>query len=138
MILEFYRSEALQGVMNPKWTQWWQTDVPCRFSSARAKENALFLTDLLGSQWVEKVQTHPGSTNHLLIQRWNNNGANAFLELNALAEDARLLEGMPGFEGIVADLKNSDRALPTWHALHCAALFERAHRGEGAPRCYES
>jgi len=46
--------------------------------------------------------------------------------MNWLAEDLRLVEGKPGLKPLLRDLCDERLYLPTWHALHTAALFERA------------
>jgi hypothetical protein len=48
------------------------------------------------------------------------------LELNALAEDLRVIESAPGLPEVLEDFRNSDRCLATWHTIHAAALLARA------------
>lgn len=105
------------------WTTWWQHDLPCRFSPEDATRNAAFLKDMLGEAWLGKA-TQPLST-HPLIREWMTNGANAFLQMNALAEDARLLTSVPGFGQVLRDLKESGQCLSSWHVIRAAAIFQR-------------
>lgn len=110
----------------PAWIKWWQTDLPCAFSQARAEQNCAYLTALLSSSWLEKGVDSPGYANHPVFQRWKGGGANAFLELNTLAEDAKVLDQVPGFDQVVADLRDIEGSEPAWHVIHAAAMFERA------------
>jgi len=59
----------------------------------------------------------------------NTTGAIAFLEINWLAEDLRLLEDKSGFRPLLRDLCDDQLFLSTRHMLHSAALFERARPG---------
>jgi hypothetical protein len=111
------------------WTIWWQTDLPCEFSQERAVENCAYLVSLLGKEWLRTGITKPGPKNHPLLARWLENGAGAFLQLNLLAEDVRVLENIGGVEAVLGDLRDSALFFPTWHVLHSAALFERALKG---------
>jgi hypothetical protein len=54
------------------------------------------------------------------------NGANAFLLLNALAEDARLLISVPGFDRVLKDLRDGTLYESARHAIRGAAMFRRA------------
>lgn len=69
---------------------------------------------------------NPGRNNHPLLQRWGNNGAGSFLEVNSLAEDLRLLEGVRGLQAVVSDLRHAQRCQPAWHVIHSAALIARS------------
>jgi hypothetical protein len=115
------------------WTGWRQDDLPCRFSPKDATRNADFLKDMLGAAWLGKA-LQPLST-HPLIGEWMANGVNGFLLLNALAEDARLLTSVPGFDQVLTDLKESARCLPSWHVIRAAAIFQRG--GTSVLRFYE-
>jgi hypothetical protein len=82
-------------VDRPPWSIWWQTDLPCRFTPAEASVNLALLNDVLGESWINKAT---GSrSNHPLGAEWATNGVNAFLQLNALADDIRLLRETAGF-----------------------------------------
>ncbi len=105
------------------WTTWWQDDLPCRFSREDTVRNLAFLMDMIGAEWLRKA-LQPRS-NHPLIAEWMTNGANAFLLLNALAEDARLLTSVPGFDEIVRDLRENKQCQPSWHVIRAAAMFQR-------------
>jgi hypothetical protein len=63
-----------------------------------------------------------------LLNTWYNTGGISFLEMNALAEDLRLLHDKSGFGFVLHDLRDDRLCLPTWHMIHTAALFERARR----------
>jgi hypothetical protein len=106
------------------WYEWHQSDLPCEFSVDRARENLEYLERALGQKFVatrwDARQTHP------LLNEWNTTGAGAFLQLNSMAEDLRLLEGKAGLAPVLNDLRDERQCLPTWHLLHTAALFERA------------
>jgi hypothetical protein len=106
------------------WATWWQDDLPCRFSHDDAIRNRDFLVDLIGEGWLRKaLQRH--SSNHPLVLCWMTNRADAFLLLNALAEDARLLTSVPGFDQVLRDLKNGSQCLFSWHVIRAAAMFQR-------------
>jgi len=113
--------------MNHPWSTWWQTDLPCQFSKERALENCEYLIKTLGSDITKKVES-PGAKNHPLFQCWRSNGAMSFLEMNALAEDLRCVDVVPGVEDVIRDLLDSERCKPAWHVIHCSAMFVR---GEG-------
>jgi hypothetical protein len=107
----------------PRWTRWSEPRSRCQFADARAAENAGFLKSLLGD-WIESGPSIGGG--HLLRSHWTSGGADAFLHLNAVAEDMRLLQHTPGFASTLHDLKQLDGYEPTRHALRSAALFARA------------
>lgn len=107
------------------WTTWWEADLPCQFSPKQADGNAAFLEELVGRRWITQGISNPGRRNHPLLREWSSNGAGAFLQLNALAEDLRLVVGVPGIESVIDDLKNVSRCLPTWHVIRSAAMFAR-------------
>ena len=65
-------------------------------------------------------------TTHPLLKEWDTVGGNAFLQLNGLADDIRLLRGKLGLETVLTDIRDERLCLPSWHLLHTAALFERA------------
>jgi hypothetical protein len=113
----------MQTISAP-WTTWWQEDLPCRFSRSDAVRNRDFLMGLLGTAWLQRA-LQPQSI-HPLIAEWMTNGANAFLLLNALAEDIGLLTSVLGFHQVLDDLRNGDRCLPAWHTVRGAAMFVRA------------
>jgi len=114
---------------NAPWTTWWQIDLPCLFSQERAAENCKYLIDSIGGRWLSQSTEKPGAKNHPLLDRWLTNGACSFLELNLLAEDLRILDGISGIEIVIEDLRDAALCLPTWHMLHSAALFERKIKG---------
>jgi hypothetical protein len=116
------RYQPMQTVSAP-WTAWWQEDLPCRFSRLDAGRNRDFLVDLLGAEWFRRA-LQPQSSQPL-IAKWMTNGANAFLLLNALAEDAGLLTSVAGFGQVLEDLRNGGRCLPAWHLVRGAAMFLR-------------
>ena len=107
------------------WTTWWQDDLPCEFSQERAAQNCSFLSDRLGTAWIQNGLASPGRGNHPILQRWASNGVGAFLELNALAEDLRLIDSVPGIEQVILDLRNSQRCRSAWHVVRSAARFAR-------------
>jgi len=119
----------MESNIKAPWVTWWQNDLPCRFSPQRAIENSKYLLEVIGSDWVTRSTSFPGATNHPLLQRWLNNGAGSFIELNSLAEDLRLLQSVPGLQTVIEDLRDAARCLPTWHVIHSAALFERSEKG---------
>lgn len=108
----------------PPWTQWSQADeIPCRFTQAECQMNSAFLLHLLGREWVEKACI-PFSR-HPLGAEWATNGSCAFLELNRLADDARLIRRVPGFDGLIGDLRDGQRCRAAWHVIRAAASFAR-------------
>jgi len=113
----------MQPITAP-WTTWWQEDIPCRFSREDAARNCQFLTNILGPGWLQKALAPSGK--HPLLSEWMTNGANAFLLLNALAEDTRLLASISGFDQILRDLRDGKRCLSAWHVIRGAAMFQRA------------
>ena len=111
------------------WTTWWQTDLPCRFSQTESCANSMFLTEVLGGSWIEKaVTTH---SNHPVGTEWATNGAGAFLQLNALADDIRLIRTALGFNAVLDDLRDGKQCRAAWHVIRTAAMFARG----GAPVC---
>lgn len=109
----------------PAWTRWWQDDLPCQFQPDQARKNAEYLANTLGERFLAKVAAPVAHRAHPILQRWSTAGANAFLELNALAEDLRVLDGVEGIDSVLNDLRDSDRCLPAWHVLHAASLLGR-------------
>ena len=106
---------------------WWQDDLPCEFDKIRTKINRDYLINVLGENWIiNRIQK---DIHHPIITRWNTAGANAYLELNSLAEDIRLIAEKPNFDSILKDLKDTRTCLATWHTIHCASLFERGESG---------
>lgn len=109
-----------------EWTRWWQDDIPCRFSPDEAAENAAYLTRLLGTPFL-KGANHPlAEVKHPILQRWKTCGVDAFLQLNTLALDLKVVSSADGFETVVHDLKNPNTCASTWHTVHAAALLGRA------------
>lgn len=49
----------------------------------------------------------------------------SFLEMNALAEDLRCIDTVPGINEVIRDLLSSELCKPTWHVIHSAAMFAR-------------
>ena len=109
------------------WFEWSQSDLPCEFSDDRTQDNRRFLERILGDAFINGRGTDRGS--HPLQNEWDNTGANSFIQVNALAEDLRLLDGKLGIAPVLHDLRDNHQCLPTWHLLHTAALFERARAG---------
>jgi hypothetical protein len=110
----------------PHWANWWQDDLPCAFTREDAARSAAYLEEVLGAEFLS-ASRHPASqVNHPILQRWKGGGANAFLELNALASDLRVVSGAQGFASVMRDLKDRRKCSPTWHTLHAAALHARA------------
>lgn len=64
-----------------------------------------------------------------MLKEWDTVGGNAFLQLNGLADDIRLLCEKVGLGTVLTDLRDERLCLPSWHLLHTAALFERARPG---------
>src|ERR1700674_2912312 len=112
-------------ILRAPWTTWWQDDLPCRFSQEDASRNCTFLVNLLGRSWLQN--SLGPKTKHPLVSEWMTDGANAFLRLNALAEDSRLLVAVPGFQhNVLGDLRHRKRCLSAWHVVRVAAMFQRA------------
>jgi hypothetical protein len=111
------------------WKDWWQTDKPCIFPPEQADNNCKYLINALGNDWLASRIKQANSNTHPLISNWLGQGADNFIILNALAEDLRILEAVPGLDLLVNDLKDSDTYMPTWHTIHSAALVERGERG---------
>ena len=112
-------------ILQAPWTTWWQDGLPCRFSREDASKNCAFLIELFGRRWLHSA-LGPRSQ-HPLVSEWMTSGVNAFLRLNALAEDSRLVISVPGFRGnILGDLRHRRRCLPAWHVIRTAAMFVRA------------
>jgi hypothetical protein len=112
--------------MTQPWTTWWETDLPCQFSKERAQENCDYLLGKL-SPGILKGIGNPGTQNHPLFECWRSNGAISFLEMNALAEDLRCIDAVPGIDEIIRDLLASELCKPTWHVIHSAAMFARGN-----------
>lgn len=119
----------------PEWTQWWQDDIPCRFSREEATENASYLAQLLGVSFFKGANYPIAEVKHPILQRWRTRGAGAFLELNALASDLKVISEADDFKVILHDLKNPNTCASAWHAVHVAALLSRA-RGARVEQFY--
>lgn len=115
-------------MIDSPWISWWQDDLPCEFGQKQTEENGQYLINILGESWLKK-RIHRRDVHHPVIQRWINNGANSYLELNSLAEDIRLIDKKPHIETILNDIKSTNRCIATWHVIHCAAMFERGEKG---------
>lgn len=109
----------------PKWTQWWQDDLPCQFTKEQAVENAAFLMRVLGKEVFVNTR-FDGWRNHPLLVRWQSAGAGSFLELNVLADDIRQVEQVEGLDRCLSDLRDRNRFFSSRHTLHSAALFARS------------
>jgi hypothetical protein len=109
----------------PPWAQYTPVEVPTIFNAARTAQNVGFLLATLGPKFLAGAKQAPRYIKHPILQRWVTNGANAFLELNALAEDIQCVFRSPGFEQVLRDLKERQTCMPTWHAVHSAALLAR-------------
>lgn len=109
----------------PPWTTWMQTDLPSQFTSDHAHENAAFLATIFGAQWLSNAPTPVQSSAHPILRAWHNNGANSFFELNALAEDLRQIQSVPGFDIIIHDLRRGNSCLAAWHVAHVSAMLAR-------------
>jgi hypothetical protein len=107
------------------WTEWWQDDLPCQFTPLDARENAAYLRALLGDRFLQGARHPISELKHPILQRWRTRGAGAFLELNALAADLRVVERADGITSVLHDLRNADRCLSSWHCIHAAALLSR-------------
>ncbi len=109
------------------WYDWNQCDLPCFFSPERVQENRSFLEhELVGASFtIDNAQPRDGP----LQRTWHTTGAGAFIEINWLAEDLRLLHLKPGMSSVLRDLMDSRLSQSTWHTVHTAALFERARPG---------
>jgi hypothetical protein len=117
------RTHNLKGMTDiAPWAAWWQDDLPCLFTGEQAAKNHALLVEILDGYWLSKADH---LSPHPILSRWANNGAGSFLELNALADDMRLVRNVPGFETVLHDLENASTADSAWHAVHGAALFER-------------
>jgi hypothetical protein len=62
---------------------------------------------VLDRGWLERSTRHLnigiGTTDHPLALKWATTGAGAFIELNALAEDLRLVSGISGAGSVIED-----------------------------------
>jgi hypothetical protein len=114
----------------PRWIKWWQDDIPCQYSPNDAVQHAAFLTELLGSSFLEGANHPLGQVKHPILRRWKSSGAGAFLELNALASDLKIIANAAGFETVLHDLRNTSTCLATWHTIHVAALLGRGSESE--------
>lgn len=115
-----------------EWPETWPPQVPSAFSSERARQNADYLEQCLGAAWIRKGVARGAP--HQFLQDWRWGGLEAFLRLNALAEDLRVLEGTAGLPSVLAELKTPKQSQPTSHTIHTAALFRRA--GNNVSRFY--
>jgi hypothetical protein len=108
------------------WYDWYEDVPPCFFTRARTLENAAFLKELFPADLFIPV---PESRENPLLKSWHSPAPSEFLQLNALAEDLRLLARKPGIDGILQDLSTGASCNSTWHTVHSAGLFERAKPG---------
>lgn len=110
--------------MPPAWAQWVVPNRTCQFTDARAACNANHLRKVLGSEWINKGET--GAPTHPLLRAWRSGGPDAFMLLNALAEDLWVIAGVPGLDSALHDLKLVTGYEPTRHVLRMAAMMARA------------
>ena len=96
------------------------------FSADRTVENYKYLRSKLGARFIAQANHAPRFVKHPVLTRWTNSGIGSHLELNALAEDLRVVESAPGLQEVLQDFRNSARCLATWHTMHAAALLARA------------
>ena len=96
------------------------------FSAERTVENYKYLRSTLGARFIAQSNHAPRFVKHPVLTRWTNSGIGSHLQLNALAEDLRVVESAPGLPEVLEDLRNSSRCLATWHTIHAAALLARA------------
>jgi hypothetical protein len=108
------------------WATWWQDDLPCLFTRDQAAKNHALLVEILDGSWLSAADH---LSPHSILSRWANGGAGSFLEVNALADDVRLVRNVPGFETVLHDLKTASTTESAWHVVHGAALFERRTPG---------
>ncbi|MEO8315852.1 MAG: hypothetical protein ABI645_13790 [Pseudomonadota bacterium] len=106
------------------WYEWAQPDLPCFFAPDRARSNSDFLQETLGTRfWERKSRSNP------MLTLWDEKNPHAFLQLNALAEDLRLVAHKPGSAILLSDLRSRNAQESARHTVHTAALFERARVG---------
>lgn len=101
-------------------------DVRSIFSAERTVENHKYLRARLGARFIAQANHAPRFVKHPVLTRWTNSGIGSHLELNALAEDLRVVESAPGLPEVLEDLRNAARCMATWHTIHSAALLSRA------------
>lgn len=95
-------------------------DIPCFFSTSRAQANAGLLRQVLKTRFLERR-----SAAHPLRKLWDQEGIDAYLRLNALAEDLRLLTAKQGLRTLVNDLRSMGQWEFAHHTVHMAALLKR-------------
>lgn len=110
--------------MPPNWAKWSVPNSTCQFTDARAEENAEYLRNVLEVKWIDNGAK--GEPQHPVLSAWRWGGPEAFLQLNALAEDLRTLAGVPGLGAALHDLKQVNGYEPTRHVLRMAAMMGRA------------
>lgn len=108
------------------WSDWHEPHVHCVFSRERAAANLSFLRNTLTD--VGLPLEWPQQRGHFQ-QLWHTAGVDAFIQVNWLAEDIRLLHQKPGIPLLLRDLLDERLCESTWHTIHTAALFERARPG---------
>jgi hypothetical protein len=106
------------------WAKWPIPNNTCQFTDARAADNADYLRKMLGGKWIDDGVRDEYS--HPVLSSWRWGGPEAFMHLNALAEDLRTLEGVPGLEPALHDLRRAKGYEPTRHVLRMAAMMARA------------
>jgi hypothetical protein len=106
------------------WFEWMQPGVPCFFSAEQAKDNAGFLRDFLSANFIDRR-----SRSHPILKMWDQKSVDAFLSLNALADDLRLAATKDGIDAVRNDLRSANMTDSARHTIHTAALFERERAG---------
>jgi len=98
------------------------------FSTHETESNYQLLVEVFGENWIaghlnNKFNSHP------LISQWRSNGPSAFIYLNTLADDIRLVKEKPYFQEVIKEYKKKEGAGPARQVIHTAAMFERASPG---------
>lgn len=96
-----------------------------QYTREQATANAELLCTALGAKWLRRGSEGPQRFSHLLLNAWASTSVRAFMQLNSLAEDLRVLSTADFLDVVVDDLKIEKECSAAWHALHAAALFGR-------------
>ena len=107
------------------WTTWSADDLPCQFSTAQAVDNADLLASILPAEFHGRSGRQ--RKEHRLLQAWDAAEPNAYLDLNALAEDLRLVHAKRGFHSVLRELIDPNSFSSARHTIRVSDLAPANH-----------
>jgi hypothetical protein len=109
----------------PNWLKFNGAKTNAHYSEERANENAELLRTLLGDKWLRRGSQSQRRFHHLILNAWSCADIHAFVQMNSLAEDLRVLSETDSLDVMLCDLRQERQCAAAWHVVHAAALFAR-------------